>query len=77
MATCNVCGNDYDRPLIVRLDGREYVFDSLECAAHRLAPTCRHCGCRIMGHGMQAGDRIYCCAHCARVAGVEGLDDRT
>jgi hypothetical protein len=41
-----------------------------------LAPTCEHCGCRIIGHGVEADGRMFCCAHCAEHAGVEGLTDR-
>jgi hypothetical protein len=30
----------------------------------------------VLGHGVQAADTIYCCAHCAQVSGVDGLKDR-
>jgi Rieske Fe-S protein len=53
------------------------TFDSFECAIHALAPTCQHCGCRIIGHGVQAGDRVFCCANCAKLEGEDGLRDRT
>jgi hypothetical protein len=76
MATCEVCGNDYDRSFEVTLEGRSHTFDSFECAIHALAPVCAHCGCKIVGHGVQADGRIYCCAHCARRAGAEGVADR-
>lgn len=33
-------------------------------------------GCRIIGHGVQAGEQMYCCAHCARHAGEKALRDR-
>lgn len=72
MATCEVCGNDYDKAFEVRKDGEEHTFDSFECAIHALAPSCAHCSCRIIGHGVEAGGQIYCCAHCA---GAEGRDD--
>ena len=72
---CEVCGNDYDRPLEITLDGETHVFDSFECAIHALAPTCEHCGCRIIGHGVEADERIFCCASCARHSGEEGLVD--
>ena len=75
MGTCETCGNTYDRPLEITLDGTSHTFDSFECAIHALAPTCEHCGCRIIGHGLQDGQRWFCCAHCARRAGVEGLAD--
>jgi hypothetical protein len=76
MAQCEVCGNDYDESFEVRLGGTTHVFDSFECAIHALAPTCEHCGCRVVGHGVQAGRRIFCCAHCAEQSGVHELQDR-
>lgn len=66
MAKCDLCGNDYDKTFVVRQDGRELTFDSFECAIHRLAPRCAHCDCRIIGHGVEAGGELYCCAHCAK-----------
>ncbi len=77
MATCEVCGNDYDRAMTIEKDGTSHVFDSFECAIHAIAPTCEHCGCRIIGHGHEeAGGRMFCCAHCARESGVSGVADR-
>jgi hypothetical protein len=76
MALCEVCGNDYDKALQVIKDGETHIFDCFECAIHALAPVCAHCGCRIIGHGMEAAGTYYCCAHCASRAGVQGLDDR-
>ena len=77
MATCEVCGNDYDKAFrVTGADGGEHTFDSFECAIHALAPTCDHCGCRIIGHGVEAGGSIYCCAHCAEKSGVSGVADR-
>lgn len=66
MAVCEVCGNDYAQAIeIIAAGGKRHVFDSFECAIHRLAPTCSHCQCKVIGHGVEAGGRIYCCAHCA------------
>ena len=76
MAVCEVCGNDYDKAFTIQMDGSRHVFDSFECAIHALAPTCEHCGVRIVGHGLEAGGGMYCCAHCAEAEGVEGLKDR-
>ena len=76
MAVCDVCGNDYDKAFQVRMGEEERTFDSFECAIHALAPTCSHCSCRIVGHGVEAGGQIYCCAHCAEEEGNEGLVDR-
>jgi hypothetical protein len=76
MATCEACGNEYDKTLEITYEGGTHVFDSFECAIHALAPTCAHCGCRIIGHGVEANGRIFCCAHCAGHEGVEELRDR-
>jgi hypothetical protein len=76
MAACEVCGNEYDKAFEVRTGGTVHVFDSFECAIHALAPTCAHCGCKVIGHGAESGGTMYCCAHCARKSGVKGVDDR-
>ena len=76
MQACEVCGNNYAKPFtVIAADRSEHVFDSFECAIHALAPRCRHCECRVIGHGVQHGEVIYCCAQCARRAGVDGLVD--
>lgn len=76
MATCELCGNTYDKSFEVIMAGETHVFDSFECAIQALAPTCEHCGCRVIGHGMEADGSIYCCAHCAKHSGETGLRDR-
>ena len=76
MATCETCGNDYDRSFEVILAGQKHVFDSFECAIQALAPRCKHCGVAVVGHGMEASGEIYCCEHCAESQGVKGLNDR-
>ena len=76
MAKCEVCGNEYDKAMEVSVAGETHVFDSFECAIHSLAPTCDHCSCRIVGHGIEADGRMFCCAHCAERSGVEGARDR-
>jgi hypothetical protein len=78
MAKCEVCGNNYDASFVViTAAGTRHVFDSFECAVHRLAPGCSHCGCRIVGHGIEADGTFYCCAHCARQQGVQGVADHS
>lgn len=76
MAVCEVCGNEYDKPLEIVVAGESHIFDSFECAIQALAPTCAHCGCRVIGHGIQAADVVFCCAHCAQASGVEQVADR-
>jgi len=68
MKKCEVCGNEYAGAFDVTLAGMTHTFDSFECAVHRLAPSCSHCQCRILGHGVEAQGKLYCCAHCARHA---------
>jgi hypothetical protein len=74
-ARCEVCGNDYDNTFQVVTATGTHTFDSFECAIHRLAPTCGCCGCRVVGHGVEAGEVVYCCANCALIAGVVGARD--
>lgn len=73
---CEVCGNHYDKAFEVRVGGDTHVFDCFECAIHRIAPVCEHCGCKVIGHGHEADGRFFCCAHCANQAGVEQVSDR-
>ena len=51
---CEHCGNRYDKAFTLVLGGESHVFDSFECAIHALAPRCAHCGCAIIGHGVEA-----------------------
>ena len=76
MATCELCGNDYDKTMDITVGGKSHTFDSFECAIHVLAPACPHCDCRIVGHGVEVDGRIFCCAHCARESGATGVADR-
>ena len=76
MAICDQCGNDYDKSFQVRMKGRDWTFDCFECAIEALAPSCAHCECRIVGHGVEKDGTFYCCVHCAGEEGVTGLKDR-
>lgn len=76
MVECEVCRNVYDKAFEVIIEGKAHVFDCFECAIHALAPRCARCGCRIIGHGLEANHKIFCCNHCARQQGVDKLQDR-
>ena len=76
MARCEVCGNDYDKSFQVVMAGSSHTYDSFECAIHALAPRCAHCECRVVGHGLEADGKIFCCAHCAAEMGAKNLKDR-
>jgi hypothetical protein len=77
MEKCDGCGNEYDKSFQLTTAGKTYTFDSFECAIHKLAPTCAHCGVRIIGHGLESGNRMFCCDHCATKSGVAELRDRS
>ena len=76
MATCEVCGNEYDKAFIVEAAGARHVFDSFECAIQAMAPICEHCKCKVVGHGVEVGGRFFCYAHCARQTTKADVRDR-
>ena len=75
-ATCDVCGNSYDKTFQVTMQNKTSTFDSFECAIQALAPRCAHCDCRIIGHGSEKDGKMFCCAHCAGAAGAREIRDR-
>jgi hypothetical protein len=75
MAKCEVCGNEYYLAFEVVTAGSHHIFDSFECAIHKLAPVCQHCKVKIIGHGIEANGTFYCCANCARHEGVAEVRD--
>lgn len=76
MAICAQCGNDYDKAFQVIIADQTLIFDSFECAIQKAAPRCAHCGCPIIGHGLEAKGAMFCCDHCAEQKGVTNLRDR-
>ncbi|MFI7615176.1 hypothetical protein E1286_37770 [Nonomuraea terrae] len=76
MAICETCGNDYDMAFEVHAQGAVHTFDCFQCAIEAMAPICEHCGTKVIGHGVQSGEHWFCCAHCAREEGTQGLVDR-
>ena len=73
---CETCGNTYDKTFEVHIGGTAHVFDSFQCAIQALAPRCVHCKVAIIGQGIEARGQYFCCAHCAREAGVADVNDR-
>lgn len=71
---CEVCGNEYSHAFTIVRDEERFVFDCFECAIHALAPTCANCGCKIVGHGVDHDEEIFCCNHCLRMAAGD-VDD--
>jgi len=68
MAICEKCGNDYKDSFEVVMAGESHTFDSFECAIAALAPACSHCNCKVIGHGVSAHGKIFCCDHCAKAS---------
>ncbi len=77
MNRCDQCGNAYGQTFTVIMDGKNYNFDSFECAIELLAPHCFVCGTRVIGHGVEKDARVFCCANCARMEGVTELNDHS
>lgn len=75
MGICDVCGNNYEKTFEVRSGGKTFTFDCLECAAHAVAPECEHCGCRILGHGIESAGKYFCCEHCERAVRQSAVSD--
>ena len=75
MQRCENCGNSYAKVFKIIMNGKEHKFDCFECAIQKLAPHCTSCGTRIIGHGLESGDQMFCCAGCARAFGIEELVD--
>lgn len=66
MATCDVCGNEYDKRVTIAHQERTRTFDSFEYAISAMAPVCANCGVTIIARGLENAERIYCCcALCA------------
>lgn len=76
MAKCETCGNDYAKTFEVVMKGKTHTFDCFECAIQLLAPACAHCGCSIIGHGVERAAELYCCDHCARQADTPPIDEQ-
>jgi Rieske Fe-S protein len=76
MARCEVCGNEYDKSFEIMAAGARHVFDSFECAIHAVAPICEHCGCKVVGHGVEVSGHFFCGASCARANTKADVRDR-
>lgn len=74
MATCKVCGNEYDQSFQLWLGGETQSFDSIECAFYAVAPRCACCDRQIIGRGIETAGIFFCCAHCARQYEPSGLE---
>lgn len=76
LVTCEMCGNESEKPLVVTYQGQTYTFDSFECAIEAIAPHCKICSCPIPGHGFEQDGDVFCSAYCANASGAEDLDER-
>jgi hypothetical protein len=76
MARCDVCQNEYDKTFKIILSGTEHTFDCFECAIESLAPRCCQCSVRVIGHGFETSQGVFCSANCARLSGYHSATDR-
>ena len=76
MAQCEICGNDYDKSFELIAAGARHTFDSFEYAIQTIALICEHCGCKVIGHGVEVGEKFFCCANCARLETSSDVKDR-
>lgn len=77
MGVCETCGASYERSFKIFINNETHEFDSLECAIQGIAPTCPHCGCRIIGHGVDSDGVTYCCHHCLWIGKTQSLDEES
>jgi len=68
MARCEVCGNEFTKPVTVEWNGEQKTVDSFECAVQALAPRCEHCGQPVMNQSIQDDAPFYCCSVCEQKA---------
>jgi hypothetical protein len=68
VSRCEVCGNPISGGVRLIADGMTHVFDSFQCAIHRLAPECEYCGCKVLGRPTVVGRSAYCDEWCAQAA---------
>jgi hypothetical protein len=66
MARGEPCGHHYGKACAIALAGHLPAFDNVACAMQALAPRREHCGCRIIGRGVEADGPIDGYAHGAR-----------
>ncbi len=76
MATCEVCGYQYDQTFELWLGGETEILDNVERAFYDVAPRCEQCDRRIFGRGIETGGIFFCCVHCAREYERAGLQQQ-
>ncbi|CAM4466364.1 MAG: hypothetical protein LEGION0398_MBIBDBAK_00982 [Legionellaceae bacterium] len=75
MGICSTCQNNYNKTFDIIINAKTYTFDCFECAITKLVPHCKQCDCIIIGHGIEAHEHYYCCAHCAKQQGYSKACD--
>lgn len=65
-ATCVGCGLNIEKDYILFINGKEFTFDSFECAINFVAPRCAQCNCIIMGQGIEHADQYFCNSFCSK-----------
>ncbi len=66
MTQCEICGTENEKNFTVIMNGENHVFDTFKCAIQELAPLCEHCGCKVLGHGVERSSHLFCSDSCSR-----------
>ena len=74
-AKCEVCANDYDKSRTVKMGGKAHTFDASRVPYTPCAGL-RACACHDRRPRRESSGTFYCCANCASMSGVSGLEDR-
>ena len=61
---CENCGLNIEKDYILFVNGREFTFDSFECAANFVAPRCTYCN-SIMAPEAEYSSKSFCCLFCS------------
>lgn len=67
-ARCINCGLNIEKDYILFINGKEFIFDSFECAINFVAPRCAHCNSVIVSREIRHSDEIFCSASCSEEA---------
>lgn len=68
MTVCSTCRLETREPLIINYHNKNVYYCCFECAITALAPACRQCRCKVIGHGTYGSNgEIFCSHHCLEI----------
>lgn len=63
-ARCEKCGLNIEKDYILFINGKEFTFDSYDCAVNFVAPRCAHCNSIIAHREIKHREEAYCSQYC-------------